>query len=356
MTTDLREWIEERSNLIALLRSLRDAQESDVLIRRIANIVARRSRPEPSRGFLVTWESELRAIAAESLAWSVETGGDLFGRWNDVPTVLFASKAGPAAERNHAHFRLDVDYLRELSEMMASDWSHRYFGDWHSHHRLGLSSPSGGDRKRIISIAGRNQFTSMIEIIVTLDDSRQEPIVRIHPWIYDLTGQASGPFPLRVKVLPGLSPVRQALSTRRALPEQDLNVWQKVPLQRIRIGNESSAPSLEVATDVDTLTRERVIVHLSDALKTASGGQIEHHTSGFGTILVAKIRDPFYLAFALGSAWPMPILDIHQIDRNLGTTESIQARPGLIAADIAGIIEVFHKAGRTLKGDAHVDQ
>jgi transcriptional regulator with XRE-family HTH domain len=88
LTTDLREWIEERSDLIALLRSLRDAQEAEVLIKRLTKLVGKRSRPEPARGFVVTWESELRAIAAESLAWSVETGGDLFGRWTDVPTIL----------------------------------------------------------------------------------------------------------------------------------------------------------------------------------------------------------------------------------------------------------------------------
>src|SRR5206468_1852433 len=107
---------------------------------------------------LVIWESELRAIAAETSAWSVETGGDLFGRWRDVPMIQLATKAGPNALRDTAHFRLDVDYLRVLSETLASYWSLRYFGDWHSHHRLGLSSPSGGDRKRILRVASRNQF------------------------------------------------------------------------------------------------------------------------------------------------------------------------------------------------------
>jgi hypothetical protein len=70
-----------------------------MLIQRLGRFINRRSKPQAPRGFLVTGESELRAIAAEASAWSIETGGDLFGRWHDVPTVLLASKAGPAAKR-----------------------------------------------------------------------------------------------------------------------------------------------------------------------------------------------------------------------------------------------------------------
>src|SRR5258708_1204480 len=189
LSPDLREWIEERPQLAGLLRSLRATPESDMLIQRLARFLKRRYPQKMPRGMLVTWESELRAIAAEASAWSIETGGDLFGRWHDIPTILLATKAGPNAQRNNAHFRLDVDYLRQLSETLASAWALRYFGDWHSHHKLGLSAPSGGDRRRIVSLAGRNQFTNMAEIIVTLDEGRDEPIVRIHPWVYDLSNK-----------------------------------------------------------------------------------------------------------------------------------------------------------------------
>src|ERR1700685_2713935 len=78
----------------------------------------------------VTWESELRAIAAEASAWSIKTGGDLFGRWKGAATLYLATKAGPNAQRNNAHFRLDAEYLRQLSEIFATDWALRYFGDW----------------------------------------------------------------------------------------------------------------------------------------------------------------------------------------------------------------------------------
>ncbi len=351
-SSDLREWVEERPHLISALRSLKSSPEADMLIQRLARFLNRRYPAKTPRGVLVTWESELRAIAAEASSWSIETGGDLFGRWHDIPTVLLATKAGPNAQRNNAHFRLDVDYLRQLSETLASDWALRYFGDWHSHHRLGLSSPSGGDQKRIHGLAKRNQFPGMTEIIVTLEDTRNEPTIRIHPWVYDFSGESGGPQPLRVKVLPGISPIRQALLARRALPEQELFAWEKISMQRIRIGSDANPPALEPTSDVDLVTREKTISQLAEALEQASGGPVEQHSTGFGSVLVAKLQRTRYLGFALGAAWPMNVLEVHRLNRADGSTESIEAPPGLVAADIQGIVSVFRSAKEKERGSA----
>ncbi len=315
-----------------------------MLIQRLARFLSRRYPAKRARGALVTWESELRAIATEASAWSIETGGDLFGRWQDMPTILLATKAGPNAQRNNAHFRLDVDYLRQLSETLADDWALRYFGDWHSHHRLGLSSPSGGDQKRIHNLAKRNQFPGMAEIIVTLEDTRHEPTVRIHPWLYDFSADNSRPQPLKVKVLPGISPIRQALLARRALPEQELFAWEKISPQRIRIGSEATPPSMEPTSDVDFVTRERTLLQLAEALEKASGGPVEKHSTGFGTVLVAKLHRTHYLALALGEVWPLNVLEVHRLNRADGSTEPLESPGGLVAADIQGVVNIFHAA------------
>lgn len=327
-----------------------------MLIRRIARFINRR-RPHKDLGVhLVMWESELRAIAAEASAWSIETGGDLFGRWEDIPTVLLATKAGPNAQRDNAHFRLDVEYLRQLSETLASDWSLRYFGDWHSHHRLGLSAPSSGDRKRIYSLGGRNQFAAMAEIIVTLEEARRDPIIRIHPWLYDLGGKTSGPpSPLRLKVLQGLSPVRQALLAGAVLPEQQLSTWDKVPCDRIRIGEDDSPPVLESPPSVDTTTREKALSQLTEALKDASGTPVEQHPTGFGCIVVARLEEPHYLAFALGADWPMNILEIHRLNRDAGTTEPMKTSAALSAPDVPAILEIYRAAKASPTSGSHVD-
>src|SRR6266536_1329741 len=59
LSPDLREWIEERPDLISLLRSLRSSTQADMFIQRFARFLKRRQPPQPARGFLVIWESEL---------------------------------------------------------------------------------------------------------------------------------------------------------------------------------------------------------------------------------------------------------------------------------------------------------
>jgi hypothetical protein len=335
-----------------------------MVIKRIASFLGRRrskalapSAPAPqvdrapatpparpaARKPLVIWESELRAIAAEAAAWTVETGGDLFGRWPDHPTVFLATKAGPNAQRDNAHFRLDVDYLRQLSEPLAADWALRYFGDWHSHHRLGLSEPSSGDRRRIRQLGKRNAFPGMVEIIVTTEGSRQTPTVRIHPWFYDLATEEE-PVAMSVAVHAGCSPVRQALIARGLFPEQSLKEWETVALDRVRIGDAGEPPVLGSAPAVDAATRERAITHLAEALERESGAPIERHTTAFGKILVAQLKEPHHLAFAIDQKWPMDVLEVHRLDRATGSAEQIEAPAGLVVPDINGIVQVYRAA------------
>ena len=299
--------------------------------------------PQASRKTLVIWESELRAIAAEAAAWTVETGGDLFGRWQGDPTVFLATKAGPNAQRDNAHFRLDVDYLRQLSEPLATDWALRYFGDWHSHHRLDLSAPSSGDRRRIRQLGSRNNFPGMAEIIVTTEGSAQAPIVRIHPWFYDLAVEGE-PVAMSVMVHAGCSPVREALIARGVFPEQSLQEWQSVALDRVRIGDAGEPPILGKDPGADSATRERAVSQLAEALERESGAPIEQHTTAFGKILVAQLQEPHHLAFAIDQKWPMNVLEVHRLDRATGGAEQIEAPAGLMVPNINGIVEVYRAA------------
>jgi hypothetical protein len=236
-----------------------------------------------------------------------------------------------------------VDYLRQLSEPLAAHWALRYFGDWHSHHRLGLSAPSSGDRKRIRQLGNRNQFPGMAEIIVTTEGSQNEPTIRVHPWLYNLSVEDE-PTAMHVQVLSGCSPIRQALLARGAFPEQELRAWEGVPLDRIRIGDAAGPPSLGNHADVDATTRDRALAHLAEALRHASGADIEQHATAFGHILVAKLEEPHHLAFAIDKKWPMSILEVHRLDRATGSSEPINTREGLTVPDVEGVVEVFRTA------------
>lgn len=274
---------------------------------------------------VITWESEVRAIAGETTRWTVETGGDLFGRWNTTPTIHLATRAGPGAVRDRAHFRLDVDYVRALSELLAAHWGLRYFGDWHSHHRLGLREPSSGDRQRINRLAGRNAFGQMFEIIATLEpvDRAPEPIVRLHPWAYWIQDGQAELAPARLDVAPGVSPIREALVARGVLPEQDFGSWSEVPVTRIRAGADSDPLVPSGPAVVEPAITHRALASASEALVRASGGPVERHVTPFGWVLAAPVDEWRFVGIAVGRRWPHEILEVDWIDRRRQTSKPL---------------------------------
>jgi len=131
------------------------------------------------------WESELRAIAAEAAAWTVETGRPL---WTLKLTRPSFSQRKQAPTRNATRaFRLDVEYLRQLSEPLAADWALRYFGDWHSHHR---ARSFGAELRRpqahSVNLESATTFPNGGKSIVHDGGAHSvAAIVRIHPWFYE---------------------------------------------------------------------------------------------------------------------------------------------------------------------------
>jgi len=306
----------------------------------------------------VTWESEVRAVAREAIAWSTETGGDLFGVWEDAPVIYLATRAGPGALREVVHFRLDIDYLRVLSQQLAAGWGLRYLGDWHSHHRLGLSAPSGGDRRRIRRVAARNGFHGMAEVIVTIGGRREDDgVARLHPWLYS-HDELGGPKPARLRVLPGASPVRDTLVARGAFPEQELPRWADLPLDRIL----GEGAQRDQESDDSGPLYERVVEHLLDnasrALEEACGGPVERHLTGFGAVLAAPVDETRLIGFAVSRQWPCPILEIDWIDRASGTAEPIPVAllaSSLVPQEIATLYHTAHQKKAHGEGTAHVD-
>lgn len=316
------------------------------------------SAPGAPRGMpvLLTWESELRAIGEEAARWSIETGGDLFGLWGPNPTIYLATRTGPHAVRDRAHFRLDVDYLRRLSATLAADWGLRYLGDWHSHHRLGLTAPSPGDCRRIFRLAARNAFAAMSEVIVTFDgNGRDTPIVRVHPWVYPNIEQAADPVVATFAVVPGVSPVREALITRGALPEQELDSWREIPPARVRAGNDGEPLSPSAKAPTLSLIGDRVLEHARRALEGASGGGVEHYSTLFGLILTVPVDESRLLGIAVAATWPYEILEVHWIDRRRRAATPLTVatpRTALVPEDLVAL----YREARNLKyGAADVD-
>ena len=81
----------------------------------------------------------------------IETGGDLFGVWQNelCAVVQFVLGPGKQCRRTTTSFFQDVSYLANVGRYMTSNEGICNIGEWHSHHRIGLAHPSGGDENTV---------------------------------------------------------------------------------------------------------------------------------------------------------------------------------------------------------------
>ncbi|MFX0195991.1 MAG: helix-turn-helix domain-containing protein [Candidatus Hodarchaeota archaeon] len=340
-------------------KPVRDWIESHPLVARVLTILKKTPLPEKMLAYLdksltlpmtyripiAIYESELQAIGLESSTWNTETGGDLFGIWGDIPVIYLATRSGPNTIRNHAHFRLDVNYLIKLSAELESDWGLRYFGDWHSHHHLGLDVPSSEDQARLERISVKNNFNEMAEFIVTFPKSHSaDQKIYIHPYAY-VDFSFHDPNRAVLIVLQGLSPVREALLADSLLPEQQLASFSSFPLSRIIIPKELFARVPGGEGDVVEQISGKALARASTELEKMSSGNVEVHQTSFGHILVVPVNGDENVAFAIDRKWPHRILQVDWMDRAHGKSEELQMEIGSLSlANITALKDIFLKA------------
>lgn len=77
---------------------------------------------------------------------NLETGGQLYGAWtaSGAPRVIYTIGPGPRANHQSTFFNQDVEYLKTVGTKLK-EYGLQHIGEWHSHHHLGLSHPSGHD-------------------------------------------------------------------------------------------------------------------------------------------------------------------------------------------------------------------
>ncbi|MFH1653611.1 MAG: helix-turn-helix transcriptional regulator [Pseudomonadota bacterium] len=333
--------------------------EGNPVISKILNLIKKTSIPEKTisdfesfiksplnkQPILAIYESELQAIGQESISWDTETGGDLFGVSGEMPIIYLATRSGPNTIRNHAHFRLDVEYLIKLSIDLDNDWGLRYFGDWHSHHRLGLQFPSSGDQRRINQIARKNNFLEMAEMIITFSSSfDSDKKVQVNPYVYcEVVSEA--PVEAALIILKGLSPVREVLLKSGGFSEQRLFQYSSFSIDHIiaprePLGRLQSVEGLPIDQITGKVLR-RVILEL----EKLSCGKIEEHKTQFGLVLVAPINDEEYIGFAIDGKWPHQILQINWINRKTGKTEELPMQlDNATLINLPRLNEIFCKA------------
>ena len=168
----------------------------------------------PPRAALRIYEDELRVIVAEVLRFpETETGGGLYGLWThaDSAVVMLACRPGPRAERRTTRFVQDPETHMRLERKLWERHGVQCVGLWHSHHRLGLPVLSNGDVDRTRRYARHTRRELFVEILsYYLEDGR----VGLRPYLYRRASEGHC-VATEIQVLPGVSPLRQALDRRR---------------------------------------------------------------------------------------------------------------------------------------------
>ena len=196
------------------------------------------------------FESELQAIARNADEWGhTETGGSLHGWLTGTgnPVVAVATPPGKNARHTSAQFQQDIDYWRKCDAQLLMDYGTVTTGRWHSHHFLSLSGPSGGDQATAASIMKKNPIPVFVELIVTFVGTGQSPGVVVHPYVYVKQSHTVQLVGSRLRILRGLSPIREAAMGSEILQGRDGYSW-RFPLDRVRIDGHEAATSI-VGTD-----------------------------------------------------------------------------------------------------------
>lgn len=162
----------------------------------------------PVRKILI-YESEYEFICRETLrmgAYRQETGGQLFGveTWKGTLLVTKVLGPGPDAQHSPAFFQQDIPFLEREADRIIRAGSLKQVGEWHSHHRLGLSVPSGRDSHSMTSTLRLHKEMKLYLLVIAVCDDCSASAT---PFMYNQDGYEICEW----EIIPGESPVCQLL-------------------------------------------------------------------------------------------------------------------------------------------------
>ena len=166
---------------------------------------------------VVIYANEYRQICAWVLQHGyLETGGDLFGLWKDDHTAVIQLVLGPGknCRRASASFYQDVHYLEKAGSQLIKQEGVCHIGEWHSHHKIGLKQPKGGDRGTVwrnMPTYGLNRFVLFIANIETQFNSAAS--VGCFLFERGTVDQSQRMTQGQFHLLPNESPLREKLQT-----------------------------------------------------------------------------------------------------------------------------------------------
>ena len=213
---------------------------------------------------VVIYANEYRQICAWVLQHGyLETGGDLFGLWKDDHTAVVQLVLGPGknCQRASASFYQDVDYLEKAGSQLIKKEGVCHIGEWHSHHKIGLKQPSGGDRGTVwrnMPSYGLNRFVLFIANIETQDNSAAS--VGFFLFERGTADQSQRMTQGQFHLLPNESPLREKFQTDLKEGSETINGKEEIS----RITADQSVESSQLSIRPVMCRKKRLISHMKE--------------------------------------------------------------------------------------------
>jgi len=186
--------------------------------------------------------SELQAIGQNAFEWGeTETGNWLWGfqRVDGSIVIMLATPPGPNAKHSTVQFVEDHEYFIECANYLYERFGIEPRIRAHSHHRLGISGPSGGDRETAASFSEKNSMPNFVDLILTFTDEECRKI-RISAFVYeDPTNPASKEKTCQIGIIPGVSPIRESLMGTFIFPNRKKYAY-RFPMDQIEFDSVGS--------------------------------------------------------------------------------------------------------------------
>jgi hypothetical protein len=174
------------------------------------------------------FQSEVEFITAQADLWNDrETGGELYGFLSHDRTLIIMLATPPGKNSIHgvASFQQDFQFFKRISKKLQTNFTLLYIGSWHSHHNLSLKNLSGLDIQNLNNIARKNEFSTLTQLLLTFENSAEKEIhysrnnnnvrhgkkfIQIRSYYYPdaINGD---PVKCPIRIIPGISPMRQAI-------------------------------------------------------------------------------------------------------------------------------------------------
>lgn len=137
-------------------------------------IICKRENANDANTCVIVYQSELDCISQHILDCKhIETGGQLFGFYTAKGTPVVCYAIGPGANANHqvAFFNQDIGYLSTVGDILVRMLGLQHIGEWHSHHQLGLTHPSGHDYNTVHTTVERQHLGQFLLCIGTCTET-----------------------------------------------------------------------------------------------------------------------------------------------------------------------------------------